>query len=27
VREQVITHATCPVLVMCHATAAEPSSE
>ena len=27
VREHVITHATCPVLVMCHATAAEVSSE
>jgi nucleotide-binding universal stress UspA family protein len=27
VREHVITHATCPVLVMCHATEAEVSSE
>ena len=27
VREHVITHATCPVLVMCHTTEAELSSE
>jgi nucleotide-binding universal stress UspA family protein len=27
VREHVITHATCPVLVMCHPTQAAPSSE